>query len=89
MAEPAPVTELRRLQQPACDTFGLVHRASGIGEGRTYWIATVRPDGRPHVHYSWRLARRGDVFCTGSDERKAKNLAEKSTLCPPTWTEHP
>lgn len=41
-----------------------------------YWISTVRPDGSPHV--TPLLAAWLDdnlYFCTGPDERKARNLA--------------
>jgi len=40
-----------------------------------YWISTVRPDGRPHVTPLLSVWLDGALyFCTGSDERKAKNL---------------
>jgi nitroimidazol reductase NimA-like FMN-containing flavoprotein (pyridoxamine 5'-phosphate oxidase superfamily) len=50
-----------------------------LEQAEVYWLTTVRPDGRPHVTpliASWL----GDAlyFCTGPDERKAKNLAENS-----------
>jgi nitroimidazol reductase NimA-like FMN-containing flavoprotein (pyridoxamine 5'-phosphate oxidase superfamily) len=41
-----------------------------------FWISTVRPDGRPHVTpliAVW--LDEALYFCTGPDERKAKNLA--------------
>ncbi len=40
-----------------------------------YWLSTVRPDGRPHVTPLigvW--ADDAFHFCTGADERKARNL---------------
>ena len=41
-----------------------------------YWISTVRPDGRPHVTPLAAVIDEGAVvFCTGPDERKAKNIA--------------
>lgn len=42
-----------------------------------FWLSTVRPDGRPHV--TPLIAVWLDevlYFCTGPEERKAKNLAE-------------
>jgi Pyridoxamine 5'-phosphate oxidase len=42
-----------------------------------FWISTVRPDGRPHVTpliAVW--LDDAAYFCTGADERKAKNLAQ-------------
>jgi pyridoxine/pyridoxamine 5'-phosphate oxidase len=44
-------------------------------DAEVYWIATVRPDGQPHV--TPLLAVWVDEalwFCTGPDERKARNL---------------
>ncbi len=42
-----------------------------------YWISTVRPNGRPHVTPLLGAWLDGALyFCTGPDERKAKNLAQ-------------
>ena len=44
-----------------------------------YWISTVRPDGRPHVTPLLSVWLDGALyFCTGPDERKAKNLQRNS-----------
>lgn len=44
--------------------------------GRTYWLATVRPDGRPHVMPILGLWLDGAFyFITGETTRKGKNLA--------------
>jgi nitroimidazol reductase NimA-like FMN-containing flavoprotein (pyridoxamine 5'-phosphate oxidase superfamily) len=41
-----------------------------------YWLATVRPDGRPHVMPLLRLSLDGAFyFITGESTRKGKNLA--------------
>ena len=48
-----------------------------LEEAGVYWITTVRPDGRPHV--TTLIAVWVDdalYFCTGAEERKAKNLAQ-------------
>jgi hypothetical protein len=77
---PADVTaEIHGYSQPdATPTPWEVGRGQVAGAD-TFWISTVRPDGRPHVtpliavwhgHAIW--------FTTGPDERKAKNLAENS-----------
>lgn len=43
----------------------------------TFWLSTVRPDGRPHVTTLTAVWQAGSIwFATGPDERKAKNLAE-------------
>jgi uncharacterized pyridoxamine 5'-phosphate oxidase family protein len=48
-----------------------------LEEAGVYWITTVRPDGRPHV--TTLIAVLVDdalYFCTGPEERKARNLAQ-------------
>ncbi|MFW5418017.1 pyridoxamine 5'-phosphate oxidase family protein [Nocardiopsis sp. CNT-189] len=41
-----------------------------------FWLTTVRPDGRPHTTPLIAVWSEGAVyFCTGADERKARNLA--------------
>jgi general stress protein 26 len=50
-----------------------------LEQANIYWLATVRPDGRPHV--TPLLAVWLDealYFCTGQSERKAKNLARNA-----------
>jgi nitroimidazol reductase NimA-like FMN-containing flavoprotein (pyridoxamine 5'-phosphate oxidase superfamily) len=43
----------------------------------TFWLSTVRPDGRPHVTPLIAVWHRDAIwFSTGAEERKAKNLAE-------------
>ena len=46
-------------------------------KAHTYWVATVRPDGGPHVMPVWGVWL-DDAFCfsTGAQSRKARNLAE-------------
>jgi general stress protein 26 len=47
-----------------------------LEKAEIYWLATVRPDGRPHVTPLLSVWLDGALyFCTGPDERKAKNLA--------------
>lgn len=42
-----------------------------------FWLSTVRPDGRPHVTPLISVWLNGAAyFCTGANERKAKNLAQ-------------
>jgi nitroimidazol reductase NimA-like FMN-containing flavoprotein (pyridoxamine 5'-phosphate oxidase superfamily) len=44
-----------------------------------FWLTTVRPDGRPHVTPLISVWLDGAAyFCTGADERKAKNLAQNA-----------
>jgi general stress protein 26 len=47
-----------------------------LEEAELYWLSTVRPDGRPHVTPLIAVWLDGAMyFCTGADERKAKNIA--------------
>jgi len=51
---------------------------------REYWIATTRPDGRPHVMVVWALWMNGCIyFSTGAKTVKARNLAQNPhcTMC--------
>src|SRR5271165_6639904 len=44
---------------------------------KTYWLATVRPDGRPHVAGIGALWLDGKCYFTSGDgTRKSRNLAE-------------
>ena len=50
-----------------------------LEKAEVYWLATVRPDGRPHVTPVLSVWLDGALyFCTGQSERKAKNLARNS-----------
>ena len=58
------------------------HRQRGLRLALTwrsaelFWLSTVRPDGRPHVTPLLGVWLEGALyFCTGSNERKAKNLS--------------
>jgi len=55
---------------------GLEH----VIDADTFWLSTVRPDGRPHVTPLIAVWH-GDAiwFATGPNERKAKNLADNSS----------
>lgn len=47
-----------------------------LAAARNYWLATTRPDGRPHVMPVWGLWLDGAlVFSTARRSRKARNLA--------------
>jgi hypothetical protein len=49
---------------------------SGRDTGRTYWLATVRPDGRPHATAVGALWEDNRVyFVSGPGTRKSRNLA--------------
>jgi nitroimidazol reductase NimA-like FMN-containing flavoprotein (pyridoxamine 5'-phosphate oxidase superfamily) len=51
---------------------------TGLDEGvsHTFWLSTVRPDGRPHLMPVGGLWLDGRLyFCTGAGTRKGRNLA--------------
>jgi nitroimidazol reductase NimA-like FMN-containing flavoprotein (pyridoxamine 5'-phosphate oxidase superfamily) len=48
-----------------------------IEKAEMFWLSTVRPDGRPHVTPLMAVWHDDAMyFCTGPDERKAKNLRQ-------------
>lgn len=48
-----------------------------VEEAELFWLSTVRPDGRPHVTPLIAVWLDGAAyFCTGPEERKARNLAQ-------------
>ena len=50
-----------------------------LASAEIWWLSTVRPDGRPHVTPLIAVWVDGALyFCTGADERKARNLAENA-----------
>jgi general stress protein 26 len=47
-----------------------------LERAETYWLSTVRPDGRPHVTTLLAVWRNDAIyFCTGAEEQKGRNLA--------------
>ena len=47
-----------------------------LEQAAVFWLSTVRSDGRPHVTPLLAIGLDSALyFCTGEDERKAKNLA--------------
>lgn len=56
-----------------------------LRKGHNYWIATTRPDGRPHAMPVWGLWLDDAIyFSTGRQSRKAQNLAANPNcvVCP-------
>jgi nitroimidazol reductase NimA-like FMN-containing flavoprotein (pyridoxamine 5'-phosphate oxidase superfamily) len=52
------------------------HAEERLARARSYWVATTRPDGRPHVVPVWAVWLDDRLlFSTGAESRKAKNLA--------------
>jgi nitroimidazol reductase NimA-like FMN-containing flavoprotein (pyridoxamine 5'-phosphate oxidase superfamily) len=52
------------------------HADALLSAAELFWISTVRPGGRPHVTPLPAVWVGGALhFCTGPEERKARNLA--------------
>ena len=55
----------------------LLETPEGPGPGRTHWLGTTRPDGRPHVAAVGAFWENGRFYFTSGDgTRKSRNLAE-------------
>lgn len=76
-----------KASRPHMPGYGLPAGAKGLLRWRwaevrlkkshNYWIATNRPDGRPHLMIVWGLWLNGAFyFSSGAQSRKAKNLAK-------------
>jgi len=79
--------------RPYMPSYGILDADSGrgllpwswaserIAKSHNYWVATTRPDGRPHVMPVWGVwlddaePGGGFYFSTGKNTRKAQNLA--------------
>lgn len=77
MARNSPLTELApRFSSEGAKPTSWAEAIAMLNTADIYWLSTVRPDGRPHVtplFAGW--LDDALYFCTGADERKAKNLA--------------
>jgi nitroimidazol reductase NimA-like FMN-containing flavoprotein (pyridoxamine 5'-phosphate oxidase superfamily) len=75
MADKEPVAEQLLGTDDAAPTPWAAARGR-LEEASTYWLATVRPDGRPHVMPVLAVWLDGALhFSTGETSRKGKNLA--------------
>lgn len=73
-----PETKLNlRFSSPGANAIEWDTGRKRIEGAELFWLSTVRPDGRPHVTPLISVWLEGAAyFCTGPDERKAKNLVE-------------
>lgn len=64
---------------PATEGQGLLPwswAAERLSSGHNFWLATARPDGRPHLMPVWGVWQDGAFsFSTSAGSRKARNLA--------------
>ncbi|HEX7102102.1 MAG TPA: pyridoxamine 5'-phosphate oxidase family protein [Nitrolancea sp.] len=80
MSGVGPTTTLQpRFSSEGATSTAWIDAREFLDSARIYWLATVRPDGRPHVTPLFSVLVDGALyFSTGPGERKAKNLAANS-----------
>ncbi|MFE2557649.1 pyridoxamine 5'-phosphate oxidase family protein [Streptomyces sp. NPDC059352] len=70
-----------RYSDPKAAPLSWSDAAARLAAAEVYWLTTVRPDGRPHVTPLIAVWSEDALhFCTGPDERKARNLAENTSV---------
>ena len=72
-----PVTEIdTRYSEDAAPPTEWAVACEVMAGAEVFWLSTVRPEGRPHVTPLIAVWLDGALyFCTGPEERKARNLA--------------
>jgi nitroimidazol reductase NimA-like FMN-containing flavoprotein (pyridoxamine 5'-phosphate oxidase superfamily) len=80
MTQQAPTTKLEpQYSGPDATATSWATATGELEQAEVFWLATVRPDGRPHVTPLIALWMDGALyFSTGAEERKAKNLAQNA-----------
>jgi general stress protein 26 len=74
-------TEIHGFTQPGAEPTAWPVALGQIAAAETFWLSTVRPDGRPHVTPLITVWHDDAIwFATGADERKALNLAENRAV---------
>ncbi|WP_042173629.1 pyridoxamine 5'-phosphate oxidase family protein [Streptomyces sp. NBRC 110035] len=81
-----------RYSDPEATALPWAEAQGRLAAAELFWISTVRPDGRPHVTPLPAVWPDGALhFCTGPQERKARNLAANPhvvlTTGTPAWNE--
>lgn len=73
---PAAAVRSERYARPDLPGLTWADALEELGRAQTYWLATSRPDGRPHVVPVLAVVTDGVVHLAASpDTRKARNLA--------------
>ncbi len=79
MVERGPVTTLSGFSSDDAVPTEWARGRKDLQDAELYWLSTVRPDGRPHVTPLLGIWLDGALyFCTGANERKAKNLSRNA-----------
>ncbi len=90
MAERQPDTELAtQFSSTGATPTPWAEARALLETAEMFWLSTVRPDGRPHVTPLPAVWLEGALhFCTGEEERKAKNLARNPRCILTTGCNH-
>ncbi len=65
-----------RYSEPEATATSWEDAAALLGAAELSWLTSVRPDGTPHVTPLITVMHEGTLhFCTGPEERKARNIA--------------
>ncbi|MFE9770357.1 pyridoxamine 5'-phosphate oxidase family protein [Streptomyces sp. NPDC005931] len=76
-----------RYSDPGASATPWAEAEALLRDAELFWISTVRPDGRPHVTPLPAVWSQDALhFCTGPDERKARNIAEHPDVVLTTGT---
>lgn len=76
MSEREPTAHLAAFSSPGAAGTGWPQGRAELMSAQVCWLSTVRPNGHPHVTPLLGVWVDGALyFCTGSTERKARNLA--------------
>ena len=88
MADRQPVTELdARYSAPNASPTPWSQACDELERAETFWLSTVRPEGRPHVTPLLAVWLDDALhFATGPEERKAHNLAQNPNCVLTTGT---
>ncbi|MEU7006167.1 pyridoxamine 5'-phosphate oxidase family protein [Streptomyces sp. NPDC046332] len=83
---PEPTLDAR-FSDPEARPAAWSEAAEQLARAEVFWLTTVRPEGRPHVTPLIAVWSEDALhFCTGPDERKARNLAENGEVVLTTGT---
>ena len=80
MTQAQPTAELHPdYSSPQATATSWAEATKQLEQAEIFWLSTVRPDGRPHVTPLIAVWLDGALyFCTGANERKARNLAHNA-----------
>ena len=89
--DPLPALVQPRVERPSVPSYGIPDDLAGtlpwswaeeqLAAAETYWVATTRPSGRPHLMPLWAAWHAGRLwFEGGAATRRARNLALEPSL---------